>query len=98
MKLCHIVVPKGDRREPKALKKEIKEHEPTAYMAKCRGDSLKLHWGGSAWILGNISSPKEQSGTAQLPREWWDHFSLEVLQSHGDVALRDVGSGHGGVG
>ena len=24
--------------------------------------------------------------------------SLEVFQSHGDVALRDVGSGHGGGG
>lgn len=40
MKLCHTVVPKGDRKEPKALKKEKKEHEPTAYMAKCRGDGL----------------------------------------------------------
>ena len=25
-------------------------------------------------------------------------LSLEVSKSHGDVALRDVGSGHGGVG
>ena len=28
---------------------------------------------------------------AQLPRECWGSPSLEVLQNHGDVALRDVG-------
>jgi len=27
-----------------------------------------------------------------------DSLSLEVLQNHGDVALRDVDSGHGGGG
>ena len=35
---------------------------------------------------------------AQLPREVVGPPSLEVFQNRGDVALRDVGSGHGGVG
>ena len=35
---------------------------------------------------------------AQLPRGVVVSLSLEVFQSHGDVALRDVGSGCGGVG
>ena len=33
---------------------------------------------------------------AQLPREVVGSPSLEVLQNHGDVALRDMVSGHGG--
>ena len=35
---------------------------------------------------------------AQLPREAVGSPSLEVFKEHGDVALRDAGSGHGGVG
>ena len=35
---------------------------------------------------------------AQLPREVGESLSLEVLNSHGDVALRDMVSGHGGMG
>ena len=35
---------------------------------------------------------------AQLPREMGMSPSLEVFQNCGDVALRDVDSGHGGVG
>ena len=46
--------------------------------------------GGSGWILGTISAPREQGG-GESP-------SVEAFQSHGDVALRDVGSGHGGGG
>ena len=47
---------------------------------------------------GQIFSPKERccSGTAA-----WGvvgSLTLEVFQSRGDVAVRDVGSGHGGVG
>ena len=34
----------------------------------------------------------------RLPREVVGSPSLEVLQNRGDVALRDVGSGHSGVG
>ena len=34
----------------------------------------------------------------RLPREVVGSPSLEVFMSHGDVALRDVGSRHGGVG
>ena len=33
----------------------------------------------------------------RLHREMVDSPSLEVFQSHGDAALRDVVSGHGGV-
>ena len=33
-----------------------------------------------------------------LPREVVDSPSLEVIPHRGDVALRDVGSGHGGGG
>jgi len=33
-----------------------------------------------------------------LPREVMKSPSLEVFQSHGDVVLRDVVSGHGGGG
>lgn len=35
---------------------------------------------------------------AQLPREALGSPSLQVLQSHGDVALGDVVNGHGGDG
>ena len=35
---------------------------------------------------------------AQLPREVVGSPSMEAFQNGGDAALRDVGSGHGGVG
>ena len=35
---------------------------------------------------------------ARLPREMGESLSLEVLKNHGDVARRDVVSGHGGGG
>ena len=35
---------------------------------------------------------------AQLPREVEGSPFLDVFQNHRDVALRDVGSGHGGGG
>ena len=36
--------------------------------------------------------------TDRLPREVGESLPLEVFQSHGDVALRDVVSGHSGMG
>ena len=34
----------------------------------------------------------------RLPREVEESPSMELFQNHGDVALRDVVSGHGGGG
>ena len=34
----------------------------------------------------------------RLSREMMEPLSLEVFKKHGDVALRDMVSGHGGVG
>ena len=42
--------------------------------------------------------PKSSDAVAQLPRGVVGSLSMEVFQSHGDVALRDVDSGHGEVG
>ena len=63
-----------------------------------RGNGLKLHHGGSGWIYGKISSPKSSDAVAQLPREAVGSPNLEVFEKHGDVALWDVGCGHGEVG
>ena len=57
--------------------------------------ALSCARGGSGWILGTISSPKEWqcSGTAAL-----GGGGVTIpggAQNHGDVALRDVVSGHG---
>jgi len=52
--------------------------------------------GGSGWVFGKIYSQKEWQGIRT--REVMESPSLEVLKSHGDVALRDVVSGHGGMG
>jgi len=35
---------------------------------------------------------------AQLPREIVESLPLQVFKNHGDVAMRDVVSGHGGDG
>ena len=50
------------------------------------------------WILGKISSPKEQRCTVTAAQGVVDSPSLELPKNHGDVALREVGSGHGGLG
>jgi len=41
---------------------------------------------------------KSSDAVAQLPKEVVGSPSLEVFKERGDVALRDVVSGHGGVG
>ena len=63
---------------------------------RTRGDGLTLCQGRFGLAVRNDSFSRSDSALPQLPREWWGH--LEVSQSRGDVALRDVGSGHGGVG
>ena len=52
--------------------------------------------GGSGWMLGMIPSPKERSGAAA--QGVVGSSSLEAFKNHGDVALKDVVSGHGGMG
>ena len=53
---------------------------------------------GIGLSISKKNSPlKEQCCTAQLPREGGSP-TLGVFHNHGAVALRDVGSGHGGVG
>ena len=54
--------------------------------------------GGSGWILGRISSLKEWSGSGTAAQGVVGSPSMEVFKNHGDVAPRDVVSGHGGVG
>ena len=61
-----------------------------------RGDGLILHQGRARLGVREHSCSSDDA-LAQLPREGGSP-SLGVSQSCGDVALRDVGSGHGGVG
>ena len=51
-----------------------------------------------ARVLGTVLLPKSNEAVAQLPKVGGDSPSTEVSQNRGDVALRDAGSGHGGVG
>mgnify|MGYP001864492600 CR=1 FL=1 len=60
--------------------------------------ALSCARGGSAWILGKLLLRKSDNALAQLPRKRVQLLSLEVFRSCGDVALRDVVSGHGGGG
>ena len=59
---------------------------------------LGIAGGGSGWVLGKKSSQKECWAVAQLHRGMVESPSMEVFKKRGDVALRDVVSGHGGMG
>ena len=48
-------------------------------------------------IRKNFFSDKVEMHWHRLPREVVESPSLEVINNHGDVALRDMGSGHGGM-
>ena len=64
-----------------------------------RGNDLKLCQ--KRFRLGarkNLFLERKVSYWHRLPREVVESPSLEVFQSRVDVALRDVGSGHGGMG
>ena len=59
-------------------------------------DSLKLPQGRV--VLGirkNIFSARVVRQWHRLPKEVVESLSLEMFTNHGDVALRDVVSGHG---
>jgi len=49
-------------------------------------------------MLGETSSEKEQSGSGTAAQGVVGSLALEVLQNCGDVALRDVVSGHSRTG
>ena len=64
-----------------------------------RGNGLKLHHGRFRLdSSNNFFSKKVIMHWHRLPREVVGSPSLKVFKSHGDVALRDVVSGHGGMG
>jgi len=52
----------------------------------------------SGCILGTFLLQQSRQAVAQLSREVVGSSSREVFQNHGDVALRDVVSGHGEMG
>ena len=63
------------------------------------GDGLRLCQGRVRLGTGaHFSSEREGMQWHGLPREVGESLSLEVLQSCGDVALRDVGVGNIGLG
>ncbi len=55
-------------------------------------------WGSSGWISRKIASPKEQCCSGTAAQGGGGVTIPGGVQGTGDVALRDVGSGHGGVG
>jgi len=52
----------------------------------------------SGWILGKNSSQKEWQCSGTAAQGVLGSPSLEACENRGDVALRDVGSGHAGDG
>jgi len=65
-----------------------------------RGNGLKLQHKGNFRLGIRNGFPKSGDAVTQLRMEWWVTISPspEVLQSHGDAALRDGRSGYGGGG
>ena len=63
-----------------------------------RSNGLKQCQRRSSWKLGKIYSQKVLRHWHRLPREVGNSLSLKVFKKHGDVALRDMFSGHGGDG
>ena len=60
--------------------------------------TLSCSKGGSGWMLGKTYSHERWCCCGTAAHGGGGSPSLEVFQNRGDVALRDVGSGHGGVG
>ena len=65
---------------------------------RMRGNGLKLQWGRYRLDVRKSFLKECSSVGYGLPREVVESPSLQVFQSRGDVALRDVVSGHGGDG
>ena len=63
-----------------------------SFMGCARNPSVAAPVLAAYFLSGIVHSPVS---LAQLPREWGGHIPGGV-QSRGDVALRDVGSGGGG--
>jgi len=71
----------------------------TAYPQKMGGNGLKLHNRRFKLdIREDFSSKIVVMHWNGLPRQMRESVSLEVFRICGDVALRDVVSGHGGDG
>ena len=61
-----------------------------------RGNSLKLHHGRFIIDIRNNFSERVVMHWHRLCREVVEPLSLEVFRNCGDVALKDMVSGHGG--
>ena len=60
--------------------------------------SLLLFPAHTGWALGKFILRKSGDAEAQVVQKVVGSLSLEVFENCGDVALRDVVSGHGGEG
>ena len=64
----------------------------------CVPSKLNLAGIATQLIRRNVFSERAEVHWHRLPREVVGSPSLEVLQNRGDVALRDMVTGHGGCG